>query len=301
MDKEIEKTDIYRGIGRCLSDGVSVLTDSFWRMILLVLPAVLPLAVLGTATLFVVSDVRCFANSVIGLDVFQIIMGVLIVLNSAVVLAVVYRLIDLRLQGMAMKRIRMHNIYNSQLVVKSAEYLVAQLVFAVVVGVFMAGAWFAYNMEITESDIELQVFQVSAYVILALLLIAVASPLLLCYPSVQFVKGNVFKRLWFGYRHGWRRWGKVFSLGLLSYMIVYIIGMLFAIAMVMIYMERVVATNSMMNGEGDSLTFWEHIVAVMVFLFVFFVTSVLEMIPHTAATYMYLNCKKDVYEETTID
>lgn len=301
MDKEIEKSDIYRNIGRCLSDGVSVLTESFWHMILLVLPACLPLSVFGTATLFVVSDVRCFANSVIGQDVFQIIMGILILLNSAVVLAVVYRLMELRLEGMPMKRIRMHNVYNTQLVVKAAEYLVAQLVFAIVVGVFVAGAWFAYDMEITDSDIELQVLQESAYVVLALLLIAVAAPLLLCFPSVQFVKGNVFKRIWLGYRHGWRRWGKVFSLGLLSYMIVYIIGMLFAIAMVMIYMERVVATNSIMNGEGDSLMLWEHIVAVAVFLLVFFVITVLKMIPHTASTYMYLNCKKDVYEETAID
>ncbi|MDO4994670.1 MAG: hypothetical protein Q4E32_06665 [Bacteroidales bacterium] len=298
MDKEnVEKSKLYqyRGVQKCLSEGISFLTNHFLRFVRLTLPVSLPFALVVAALIYLACDVTVVTDGTVLTAVAGGLSGLCVVLTVFYV-ALIYRLLQLNDEGYDMNRLTFRRLYTQALWPLFFKALGVTLLITLIEAVFCYA--FQYIWQLTPDD-ELISFAsiVVGLVVLSLVALAVLTPLTLCTPGALLGKEGFFRDISTAYRWGWRRWGKVFSLNLLVGLIVWIVStLLFSPAIVVGLMQRN-ATMSMMQGDAVDLPggfgFW---VAVILFVSAFIYTLLL-WLQHVPVAYQYASAKVSDEEE----
>ncbi|MCR4613643.1 MAG: hypothetical protein K5778_06555 [Bacteroidaceae bacterium] len=298
MDKEnVEKSKLYqyRGVQKCLSEGISFLTNHFLRFVRLTLPVSLPFALVVAALIYLACDVTVVTDGTVLTAVAGGLSGLCVVLTVFYV-ALIYRLLQLNDEGYDMNRLTFRRLYTQALWPLFFKALGVTLLITLIEAVFCYA--FQYIWQLTPDD-ELISFAsiVVGLVVLSLVALAVLTPLTLCTPGALLGQEGFFRDISTAYRWGWRRWGKVFSLNLLVGLIVWIVStLLFSPAIVVGLMQRN-ATMSMMQGDAVDLPggfgFW---VAVILFVSAFIYTLLL-WLQHVPVAYQYASAKVSDEEE----
>lgn len=285
----------YRSIQKCLSEGVSFLTDHFLQFVRLTLPVSIPFAVVVAALIYLACDVTIVTDGTLLMAVVGGLTGLTVALTS-VYIALIYRLLQLQDEGCDMKGLTFRRLYGKRLWPMALKALAVSLLISLATTLLCLAM--QHILHLPEDDVLLTTAsKVVGLVVIALVAIAVLTPVTLCTPGALLGDGRFFSNVWTAYKWGWRRWGKVFSLNLLVGIIVWVVStLLFAPAIVVGLMQRN-ATMSIMGGDAVDLPasfgFW----VAVVFILSAFVYTLLLWLQHVPLAYQYATAKVSVDEE----
>lgn len=294
----------YRGVNKCLSDGISFLTDNFTHIVKQSLPLALALSALQACVIFVVSDSKLL-KMMLGQVAFEpsffywmggllLVMLLLYVAVAIVFQCYILRLIVIHSHNLPIKRFAAIPTYKI-----SAKYGLKFLGFLAAfcaMFVFVAALCVAPLFIKTEGT-ALMVTKVGVSMAMYIVLLVCVLPLQISICSIFLRKGKMWENAWYGYKMGFKVWGKLFCLflliGILVMSVMYVLSMP-ATIMVNAYYA---ATFSQMSGDAIHLPagfqFWYFVVLLLtsyLYTFTFWVRSV----PYA---YMYAAVKSDEKEE----
>lgn len=282
----------YRGIGKCISDGVSFITDNFFLFVRQTLPVHILLALFGAACAYLICEIT-LQKPIESLCVFGCISIALIVLDS-VFSGIIFRFLKLHSKNMDVKRMTFSGLYKSvwKDSAKVLGYNVLNLLFAVVA---FAPLNLLYLIKPESLGMKITIF---CFFIVWLLVIVVASfPYQLSLPTLILGKKSFFKGIWHGYVLGVKKIGKVISLSIVVFIIVALISVLFFAPAIVVLMIRHSASISFANGDAvclpDKFEFYSALILfVSSFLLIF-----LKWLFHVPMAYLYASIIFDMKEQ----
>ena len=298
MDKEnVEKRILYRyrGVQKCLSEGISFLTDHFLRFVRLTLPVSIPFSLVVAALIYLACDVTVLTDGTTLMAVVGVLTGLCVAL-TAVYVALIYRLLQLQDEGYDMNRLSFRRLYTNALWPLAIKALGVSLLISVITAAFCYAFQYIIHLPLDEELVTIA-SKIVGLVVLALVAIALLTPLTLCTPGAMLGQEGFFRNIRTAYRWGWRRWGKVFSLNLLVGLIVEIVStLLLAPAIVVALMQRN-ATMSIMQGDAVDLPAGFSVWVAIIFLASAFVYTLLLWLQHVPLAYQYASAKVADEEE----
>ena len=298
MDKEnVEKWILYRyrGVQKCLSEGISFLTDHFLRFVRLTLPVSIPFSLVVAALIYLACDVTVLTDGTTLMAVVGVLTGLCVAL-TAIYVALIYRLLQLQDEGYDMNRLAFRRLYTKALWPLAIKALGVSLLISVITAAFCYAFQYIIHLPLDDELVTIA-SKVVGLVVLALVAIALLTPLTLCTPGAMLGQEGFFRNIRTAYRWGWRRWGKVFSLNLLVGLIVEIVStLLLAPAIVVALMQRN-ATMSIMQGDAVDLPAGFNVWVAIIFLASAFVFTLLLWLQHVPLAYQYASAKVADEEE----
>lgn len=279
----------YRGVQKCLSEGISFLTDHFLRFVRLTLPVSIPFALIVAALIYLACDVTIVADGTVLTTVVIVLATLCMVLDAAYV-ALIFRMLLLQDEGYDISRLTMRRLYSKELWPVVGKVLAVSLLLTLTTAAFCFAFTYILQLPLDDELVTLA-SKVVGLVVLSLVALAVLTPLALWTPGALLGQEGFFHNLNTAYRWGWRRWGKVFSLNLLIGLIVWMVStLLFAPAIVVGLMQRN-ATMSMMQGDAvdlpDSFGVW----VAVIFVVSAFIYTLLLWLQHVPMAYQYASAR----------
>ena len=286
----------YRGVSKCLSEGISFLTNHFFRLLWLTLPVALPLAFAIGALLFVQSDESLFLYSSAG-TVWTIGLAAIAFLLFAALIATIFQLLVVRSREEEWWRLRWRHVYGVDWLKRIIPTLVVYVLQACVLALFVWVTFKISGLQAEKDELSLSVAKIVGYLVLAMGALAVLVPSSLCLPSAQLGEGGLFSLIWQGYRMGWRKWGKVFGLALLSSIIINVISLLLCSPAVLSFFVKKEAVASLLQGDAvalpSSFTFW----ASVLFVLTSYLISLVQLVGVVPQSFLYASIKSDEQTE----
>jgi len=200
----------HRNIAKCLSDGIGILTSHFWQNCRLFWPVALAFAL----CISLLELIAVYLRFTLSLAMFLMALGasaVLVLLAFSACQGTIYRLLQLRINGLSPKGLRLRDVYDAEF---RRLFLRAFLSNALIMGVSaiaVIGAWKVQGF-LNEGDESALTTWILLGSMGAFLFIALWVPTEQCLPVVEMRKGSFLRNFWEGYCRGWRKWLKVFSL-----------------------------------------------------------------------------------------
>lgn len=273
----------YRSIGKCLSQGISFLTDHFWRVLWVSWPVAVPLAVVLAAQVFR----SCYLHFIVSptADVLAgMALSVLTLLALAAYTGYIYRLIVRHRDGLPIEGVRVRNVYDRCFWKLSLKALTVSVVEVVIVGLIVAVGWGLDRWLLASRP---AFFHWVLGALVALVIVVVACPINMCLPSCALVEGKWFARLWAGFRMGCGRWAKVFSLWILTGIISGVVCGLLLLPAVVIAFSQMQATQSELAGDAVNLPFGFAFYAFLILLVSMLIASLLIWVQTVPQSYLF--------------
>lgn len=294
----------YRGVTKCLSAGISFLTDNFLHIVKLSLPFAVAFSVLMTAITYI------WSNSLFQ----QVLMGKVedssvSTITLGIVLFVLYLLtyaVAILFSGLIL---RLVHIYSHDLPLKKFKYLLtlkSSLKYSCKSGLFYVVAvcfvlFFSFLSAVPflfggEGNIILGAKVFASFLVITILAI-LALPLNVAFPALIFEKVSALKAGWKGYKKGLKIWGKVFCLNLLISLLG--IFIMFVLAMPSLSMISCynAATLSEVNGDAVHLPLGFNVWYVLILFLTFYLFTFFMWIETVPYCYLYASIKHDELEE----
>lgn len=273
----------YRSIAKCLSQGISFLTDHFWRVLWQSWPVAVPLALLSAAEVFHSCYLHFIVTPTADVLISCVLSG-LILLSAAAYTGYIYRLIVRHADGLRIDGVRMRRIYDKCFWQLTLKALMVSVVEIVVVLVIVAFGWGLDRMLLASQP---AFFHWVLGTLIALLMMVIACPMTMCLPACALVEGKWLTRVWAGFKLGWQRWTKVFSLWLLTGIISSVVcGLLLAPAVV-IAISQMQATQSELAGDLVSLPAGFAVYTFLILLVSMLIASLLTWVQAVPQAYLF--------------
>ena len=227
-------------------------------------------------------------------------MGVLLLLSLSGLNGWVYRLVLHRIAGRDLSGLKLADVYDRlfwRLLCRSLLLLFVVLLFCFLLSsvgglCFLRTGTFAVQQAVPEYG--------SVWVLLSvwnLIVIALLVPVEQCFPTVMLDEGGFVQKLWKGYVRGWRKWGKVFALAVLVYLIIWLTSaLLFSPAIVFALMQRDASLSLLQGDEAGLPAFFSWLTMIVLFISSYFM-FVLRCLDITSQAYLYASIKVDEEEE----
>lgn len=259
----------YRSLQGSLSDGVSFLTDRFWRFLYVSLPVGLPmglvmalLALLGCWGCFHLSTALCWA--------FGCVLSLLLLLCCACYTGLIGRLMLRAAEGGVLDGIGFRHVYDGRWLRLSLRSLLVYVLEGVVVSV-LALLWWLTGY-ILPSD-EHVFFRWLCGGVLCVAGCIVLVPASWSLQSCLLGKGGLWHDMWHGYASGWLHWARVFSLSLLTGLLSMVICVLLLSSALVASMAQMGATQSELAGDTVDLSGWFPVLTGLVLFVSMFVST----------------------------
>jgi len=265
-----------RNTGKCLSEGVSLLTEHFLRMLYLSLPISIPYAV-SSAILAMVST-----NLVVGVTTEKIIMfsvfSTISFLTLIGMLALVYRFVEVRIADENLGKQTLKSIYNRRffaLVLKSLFYVIITAVLVcIAVGLLVLYSLIGSK----EMDLDKTTLKIVGLVLILLVFLIFAIAYRNVLPTVMLQKGSYVRPYLDGLKRGFRKWGKMMQISVLVFLLVGVVSFLLSAPAIVFTFVQSSALASQLNGDAvnlpDHFETWMFIILLVTEFVTFFITMV---------------------------
>ncbi len=284
----------YRSVAKCLSAGISFLTDHFGHLVKLSLPVAIPLCLVLAASIYVSSDVSLLANPV-NLLMTEGVLTFLLVLLTAAFVGFVFNLIRMKSEELDLRTVRLKDAYKKPFFKLTVNAFVVSVIFMVVAFGF---GWLMMKSMMREAhDMSEVVENVVGAIIVLLIMIAVFVPTGFCLPNVELGEGSLMKKFWKGYKLGWKKWAKLFALTLVVGIIVGVVSILLMSPAIVISLMQRNASLSLLEGDAVHLPSLFPLWEVVVLLISTFLMTILSWIQYLPLAYLYASVKDDMGED----
>jgi|GEM_PF-2011883 len=238
----------YRGILKQLKESLNFLTDHFWRTMRLSLPVAVPLALCFCAVLYVLTNVRIAASEGLWMPLLLGAVALTVVAYAAFE-AMVYELLELRTEGVKVKEVTTKQLYGRRFVRKWLRAVVVDVLMLLAVSVLVLAVWWIFA-RLAEGFEEL-FYIITVGCLLGTALLALLVPLAQCLPHALLLPQNVLSAAVLGYKRGWEKWMRVFTLlVIVGVAVVVLSSLLLTPAAVISFVE----TNALLSElEGDAV------------------------------------------------
>ena len=294
----------YRGATRCLSVGISFLTDNFLAIVKLSLPYALTFAAILTAIVYITSD-SSFMDTMMRMSIDGNRTGIILVVVLSLLYVLlfvaevmyegfIFRLVHIRSHNLPLSRFTPKAIWKSSLKYAGKAfwfYLVTVII--VQICSMIAVLPFVFGGEGTIFE----VLKIGVFAVVMSLTLIFALPLSVALPAMFLEKGKARRNAFYGYRKGLRIWGKVFCLSILiailQLFLIFVLSMPF-VTMVSSYHA---ATQSQLYGDAVHLPggfgVW-YAICLFVTSYLYTFLLWLQTVPFA---YLYASIKSDEIEE----
>lgn len=282
-----------RNIGKCLSVGVSLMSNRFLKVIRLAAPLILFAAILFTilAWTFCKAGFECgFADSL----VFRIFSTLIIMLNVAILAAFAYRCVDVNIEGLNIYSIGFKFIYNREfwrkVVVAFAIIAVAVITTALCIAAAHATvSLFPDTPDGTQNQGGVDIMTFIVYGIMVAIAMVLTVPLYMALNRMMIEKNHFYLDFKQGYMMGWKKWGRIFALELfinliLAVMAVFVLSPAYVTSLMMHS-----ATLSRLQGDAVDIPAYFSLITICVLFFssvIWTIFIIARFIPHA---YFYAN------------
>lgn len=196
-----------RNTAKCLSEGVSLLTEHFRRMILLSLPISIPYA-LSSAILAQVAT-----NLVAGLTPQIIIMlsvfSALSFLTTIGMLALVYRFVEVRIAGESLGEQKFKSIYDKKFYGLSIKALFYVIITAILAGIAVGLLALYSFIGVKDMDLDKTTLKIIGLMLILLVFLIIAIAYRNVLPTVMLQTGSYVRPYLDGFKKGFKKWGKM--------------------------------------------------------------------------------------------
>ena len=240
-----------RNKGKCLSEGVSLLTEHFLRMILLSLPISIPYA-LSSAILAQVAT-----NLVAGLTPQIIILlsvfSTLSFLTTIGMLALVYRFVEVRIAGKSLGEQTFKSIYDKKFFGLSIKALFYVIITAILAGIAI-GLLVLYSfIGGKEMDLDKTTLKIIGLMLILLVFLIIAIAYRNVLPTVMLQKGSYVRPYLDGFKKGFKKWGKMMQISLLVFLLVGVVSFLLSAPAIVFTFVQSSALTSQLSGDAVNL------------------------------------------------
>lgn len=294
----------YRGVTKCMSAGISFITDNFLNLVKLSMPYTTAFAIVFAAILYILSDsslTQVLAGNADASNMSIVTLGI-----TLLILLFIGFVIFSLLEGLIF---RLLHVYSQDLPVNkdgykltlkySLKYTQKFIVYYIVTGFIgsLLGLLPVLPLFIpTEGNLYLG-FKLAGCVILFIIVIILALPFAISLPSMYFEKGNAFKNVVYGYKKGFKIIGKIFGLGILLMILIYTLLGVLALPSITLVSSYRAATLSVLNGDAANMPsgygFWY---AVVLFVTCYLASFVI-WLSNAVYCYLYASMKVDEVEQ----
>jgi hypothetical protein len=282
-----------RNIGKCLSAGVSLISNRFIKIIKLASPVIAVTAVVFT----LVTLAFCNAGFEYQLEDSLIFKGVAVVISLAAVsslAAFAYRCVDVNIEGLNIYSIGYKYTYSKEF---WRKLLVAFIVCAIALIVFeammllanLAVNFFDDNQDVEKTQNGFSMIAIIAYGIGLVLVTLLITPLYMALSSMMISKNNLYKDFKEGYLLGWKKWGRIFALDVFINVIMTVMAVFLLSPAYVTSLMMHSATLSRMQGDAvDIPSYFTALTVVVLFLssVISAIIIITRFIPHA---YFYAN------------
>ena len=284
----------YRNVSKCLSAGISFLTDNFLHLIKLSLPITIPFTLVFAASIYLSSDATLFADPM-NLWMSEGVLSFLLLLLSAAFVGFIYNMVRMKSEDIDLKTVEMKDSYKQPFFKLTVNALIVSLIFIVVTGGF---CYLMMKSMLREAHGMAEVGEnIAITSLLFLIMIAVFIPSGFCLPNVELGEGTLMSKFWKGYKVGWKKWGKLFALSLLVSIIVGIISLLLMSPAIVITLLQRNASLSLLEGDAVNLPSLFPLWAVLILIISAFLLTIVTWIQHLPLAYLYAAAKEDMEQE----
>jgi hypothetical protein len=265
-----------RNTGKCLSEGVSLLTEHFLRMLYLSLPISIPYAV-SSAILAMVST-----NLVVGVTPEKIIMfsvfSTISFLTLIGMLALVYRFVEVRIADENLGKQTLKSIYNRRFFALTLKSLCYVIITAVLVCIAV-GLLVLYSLiGSKEMDLDKTTLKIVGLVLILLVFLIFAIAYRNVLPTVMLQKGSYVRPYLDGLKRGFRKWGKMMQISVLVFLLVGVVSFLLSAPAIVFTFVQSSALASQLNGDAvnlpDHFETWMFIILLVTEFVTFFISMV---------------------------
>lgn len=243
-----------RNTGKCLSEGVSLLTEHFLRMVYLSLPISIVYALSST---FIIQNATNTALRTLGvippMTLSTSLFTVLNLIASVCSLAFVYRLVELRIANESVKNQTFKSFYNKNfldLSVKSLFFtIVSAMLFFIACGLIILYSLIGKK----EMDLDTTTLKIIGGVVLLLAMLIFSIAYRNVLPTVMLQKGSFVRPYFDGLKKGFRKWGKMMQISVLVFLLVFVVGFLLCAPAIVFSFVQYSAMVSEMNGDAVNL------------------------------------------------
>ncbi|MCR5313450.1 MAG: hypothetical protein K6E54_07390 [Bacteroidaceae bacterium] len=274
----------YRGVGKCLSAGVSFLTDNF----IFILKVFSPIFAIGAIfySIYLYNSQNIETSS----SIFATISLFVTLFVFAIEVAMLFRLY---LQDSLNKGFLG---YNTLSLIKASRKLILRSLVILLIEYLLFLVAFIPTLISYFYVIKTNNFVLFAITILANLIVfffVIGVPNVLAYPYALMSRGNIFKDLWMGFKRGYKYWGKCFGLVLLTGLIIFVILVLFFVPVGILLGFKKSSEISISMGDIVNIPVWFDTIMYVVLYISSFVACFLELFFVSPFAYLYASVKVD--------
>ena len=256
----------YRKVSKCLSAGISFLTDNFLHLIKLSLPVTIPFTLVFAASIYLSSDATLFADPM-NLWMSEGVLTFLLLLLSAAFVGFIYNMVRFKSEDIDLKTVRMKDSYKQPFFKLTVNALIVTLIFIVVAGGF---GYLMMKSMLREAHGMAEVGEnIAITSLLFLIMIAVFIPSGFCLPNVD----------------------------LLVSIIVGIISLLLVSPAIVITLLQRNASLSLLEGDAVNLPSLFPLWAVLILIISAFLLTIVTWIQYLPLAYLYASVKEDMEQE----
>lgn len=287
----------YRGVTKCLSAGISFLTDNFLYITKVSLPFALAYSVFTSALVYISSDSSFIQKLTVGtvsekLTMCGAYIGLLIMLmlSSMLFNGLIYRMVHIHSHGISLKRYGMKQMLRSSMGY-GCKYFCFEAVFLIVYS-FLA-ALSVVPLLLGGEGTVFMILKFGGFAVIAALLFVSVLPLSISEPAIFLEKGKLFRNAFNGYKKGMKVWGKIFCLALLLSIFVMLMMLVISLPSVIMINGFKAATLSQVNGDAVHMPGGFQIWYAIVLLITYYIFTFLFWVQKVPFCYLYSAIKSD--------
>ena len=290
--KSLNPFYIYRNIRKCLSEGVSLLTDNFWHTVWLSLPVIVACsAILGFVVIQSGETIATDSTSMAQVVVWLALLTVAFLLLKTLI----YTFLSFKVKEVPKKTLTFRRLYGKTFINLLPKALLYVVVTMALIGGVAYGIHLFLSLFQPQSEAMMVVKTVSV-VMFVLLFIILFIPYQNVLPTLMMLHGNPFALMMRGWASGFRYWGKMMQMSVLVKLFVFFVSLLLASPGLIFLMVNQSAVSS--AAEGDTVvlpSFYSALLVGTVFL-TFVLESLLAFVDNAPFAYLHASIKVDEEE-----
>ena len=274
-----------RSIGKCLSIGISFLSNRFLQIMKLALPVICILALFTTIVVYV----RCDAS-----------------LEYSIGQTLLFKVfVDVNIEGLNVYSVGYKYLYNKRFFNNVIIALIVSAIFVIVaVCLYLLASlliqWIGPNENASMVQGGFSITHIAVGAGAVLLFVAVTVPLYMAISVMMLERNGIFTDLKRGYVLGWKKWGRVFALEMLVVILILIAALFVMAPAYVLSLMQHSATLSRMQGDAVDIPAYFSVITIGSLFISSLVMSVFMLCRYLPHAYLYATAKLEENDEETV-